>query len=62
LDVETMDRSGLYFALVILALVVALWLALQVLGIVFKLVFFSAIVLVAVAAFRAWRGSASHGR
>jgi hypothetical protein len=52
------DRSGLYLALVVLALVVALWLALQILGLVFKLVFFSLIVLVGVAAYRAWRGSA----
>jgi hypothetical protein len=51
------DRSGLYFALVVLALIVALWLVLQILGLVFKLVFFSLIVLVGVAAYRAWRGS-----
>lgn len=52
-----MDRSGLYFALVVLALIVALWLVLQILGLVFKLVFFSLIVLVGVAAYRTWRGS-----
>ena len=53
-----MDRSGLYFALVVLTLVIALWLALQILGLLLKLVFFSMIVLVGVAAYRAWRGSA----
>jgi hypothetical protein len=54
------DRSALYFALIVLALLVALWLALQIVGVVFKLVFFSLIALVVVAAVRAWRRSA-HG-
>ena len=53
-----MDRSGLYLALIVLALVVAVWLVFQILGLVFKLVFFSLIVLVGVAAYRAWSGSA----
>jgi len=52
------DRSGLYLALIVLALVVAVWLVFQILGLVFKLVFFSLIVLVGVAAYRAWSGSA----
>ena len=52
-----MDRSGLYFALVVLALIVALWLVLQILGFLFKGVFFALIVLIGVAAYRAWRGS-----
>jgi hypothetical protein len=52
------DRSDLYFALTVIALVVALWLVLQFIGFLFKLVFFALIVLVGVAAFRAWRGSA----
>jgi hypothetical protein len=51
------DRSGLYFAFVVLALIVALWLVLQILGFLFKVVFFAAIVLVGLAAFRAWRAS-----
>jgi hypothetical protein len=51
------DHSGLYFALVVLALIVALWLVLQILGFLFKVVFFALIVLIGVAAFRAWRGS-----
>lgn len=51
-----MDRSGLYFALVVLALIVALWLVLHILGFVFKALFFGLIVLVGVAAYRAWRG------
>jgi hypothetical protein len=50
------DRSGLYFALVVLALIVALWLVLQIPGFLFKVVFFALIVLIGVAAYRAWRG------
>jgi hypothetical protein len=53
------DRSGLYFALVVLALIVALWLVLQILGFLFKVLFFALIVLIGVAAYRAWRGSAT---
>ena len=52
-----MDRSGLYFAVVVLALIVALWLVLQILGFLFKVVFFALIALVGVAAYRAWRGA-----
>jgi hypothetical protein len=51
------DRSGLHFALTVLALIVALWLVLQILGFVFKVVFFALIVLIGVAAYRAWRGT-----
>ena len=52
-----MDHPGLYLAVAVLALVVALWLALQIIGFVFKLIFFTLIVLVGVAAWRAWRAS-----
>lgn len=53
-----MDRPGLYFAIVVIALFAALWLMLHILGFVFKLVFFALIVLVGLAAYRAWRGAA----
>ena len=52
-----MDHPGLYLAVAVLALVVALWLALQIIGFVFKLIFFTLIVLVGVATWRAWRAS-----
>ena len=57
-----MDHSGLYFALIVLALIVALWLVLLMLGFVFKVAFFALIVLVGVAAYRAWRGTAPRAR
>jgi hypothetical protein len=50
------DRPGLYFALVVLALIVALWLALQILGFLFKVAFLALIALIGVAAYRAWQG------
>jgi hypothetical protein len=48
-------RPVLYFALTVIALLVAVYLIFQLLGFVFKLLFFAAVVLVAVAALRAWR-------
>jgi hypothetical protein len=51
------DRPGLYFAVVVIALVAALWLMLHILGFLFKLIFFVLIVLVGLAAYRAWRGA-----
>jgi hypothetical protein len=51
------DRPGLYFALVVLALIVALWLALQILGVLFKVAFLALIALIGVAAYRAWQGT-----
>jgi hypothetical protein len=57
-----MDSPGLYFAVAVLALVVALWLALQIIGFVFKLVFFTLIVLVGVGAWRAWRAGSPRAR
>jgi hypothetical protein len=56
------DRPGLYFALVVLALIVALWLVLQILGFLFKALFLALIVLIGVAAYRAWRGTAPGAR
>ena len=54
-----MDHPGLYFAVAVLALIVAVWLAFQIIGFVFKLVFFALIVLIGVAAYRAWQTSRS---
>jgi hypothetical protein len=51
------DRSGLYFALTVLALILALWLVLLFIGFVAKVVFFALIVVVGVGAYRAWRGT-----
>lgn len=50
-------RAGLYLALTVLALIVAVYLIFQLLGFVFKLVFFAAVLLIAVAAIRAWMSS-----
>jgi hypothetical protein len=52
-----MDHPGVYLAIAVLALIGALWLTFQIIGFVFQLVFFALIVLVAVAAYRAWRAS-----
>jgi uncharacterized membrane protein YhaH (DUF805 family) len=51
------DRTGLYFALTVVALIATVYLIFQLLGFVFKLLFFAAVVLVAVAAVRAWRAT-----
>jgi hypothetical protein len=49
------DRADLYFALTVVALLAAVYLIFQLIGFVFKLLFFAAVVLVAVAAVRTWR-------
>jgi hypothetical protein len=56
------DHPGLYFAVAVLLLIVAVWLALQIIGFVFKLIFFALIVLVGVAAYRAWQSSRTRAR
>jgi hypothetical protein len=53
------DHPGLYFAVAVLALFVAIWLAFQIIGFVFKLVFFALIALMGVAVYRAWQASRS---
>jgi hypothetical protein len=53
------DHPGLYFAIAVLALIVALWLAFQIIGLLFKLIFFTLVVLIGIAAFRAFRASRS---
>jgi hypothetical protein len=51
----TEDRSPTFWLVVaILAAIVAFWLALQVLGFLFKIVILVAAVVVAVVAFRSW--------
>ena len=54
-----MNGRGLYFAIAVLARIVAFWLALKIAGVLFKLVFFVLIGLLALAAYRAWRGASS---
>jgi hypothetical protein len=56
------DHPGLYFAVAVLLLIVAVWLALQIIGFVFKLIFFALIVLIGVAAYRAWQASRTRAR
>ena len=53
------EHPGLYFAIAVLALIVALWLALQIIGFFFKLIFLTLVVLIGVAAYRAWQASRS---
>ena len=54
-----MDSPSLYFAIAVLALIVALWLALQIIGFLFKLVFLIVIVVVGLGAYRTWRAASS---
>jgi hypothetical protein len=49
------NSPGFYFAVAVLALLIAFLLVLQIIGFFFKLIFFTAIVLVGLAAYRAWR-------
>ena len=44
-----------YFVVAIAAALITVWLALQILGFLFKLVFIVAAALIALAAYRAWR-------
>lgn len=52
-----MSSLNLYLAAAIAVLVVALWLAFQVIAFALKALLLAAIVLVGVAAFRAWRAA-----
>ena len=54
-DVERTGRGGFYLALSVVALIVAVWLALQVIGFLLRLMLLVIAALVAVAAYRAWR-------
>jgi hypothetical protein len=49
------DHPRLYLAIAVLALIVAFWLALQIIGVVFKLIFFALIALIGYAAYQAWQ-------
>jgi hypothetical protein len=51
------DHPALYVAIAVLALVAALWLTFMILGFLFKVLFFAAVVTVAVAVFRSWRAA-----
>jgi hypothetical protein len=53
------NNAGLYFAIAVLALIVALWLALQIIGVFIKLIFFALVVLIGVAVYRSWQASRS---
>jgi hypothetical protein len=55
---DTTRRTGrdwLSLAVTVAALVVAIYLALQVIGFMFKLLFVAAVVVIGLAAWRAWR-------
>jgi membrane protein implicated in regulation of membrane protease activity len=56
------DYPGVYLAIAVLALIVALWMTFLLIGFVFKAVFFALIVLVALAVYRAWRAPAPRSR
>jgi hypothetical protein len=56
------DHPGLYFAVAVLALIVAVWLAFQIIGFVFKLIFFALIVLIAIAAYQSWQAGRRRAR
>jgi hypothetical protein len=49
------DSRALYLAVVVASLVVAAWLALQIIGLVLKLLFLGAVLVLALAAYGAWR-------
>jgi hypothetical protein len=57
-----MDHPWLYLVIVVLALSVALWLALQIVGFLFKLIFFALIVLIAIAAYQSWQAGRRRAR
>jgi hypothetical protein len=54
---ETEAHSGLYLAITVLALLVAVYFALQLLAFFLKLAFLVLAVVIAVAAYRAWRSA-----
>jgi hypothetical protein len=51
------DNPTFWLVVAVVALIVAIWLGLQILGFVLKLLVFIAAVVLAVAAFRAWEGA-----
>jgi hypothetical protein len=57
-----MDHPWPYLVIVVLALSVALWLSLQIVGFLFKLIFFALIVLIAIAAYQSWQAGRHRAR
>jgi hypothetical protein len=51
------ERSGFYLAVALVALLVTIYLALQLIGFLFKLAFLAAAAFIGLAAWRAWRGT-----
>jgi membrane protein implicated in regulation of membrane protease activity len=47
--------GGLYLAITVIALIVAVWLAVQVIGFLLRLILLVIAALIALAAYRAWR-------
>jgi hypothetical protein len=60
--VGRVDHPWLYLAIAVLALIVALWLAFQIIGLLFKLIFFALIVLIAIAAYQSWQAGTRRAR
>jgi hypothetical protein len=56
------EHPWLYLAILLLALFVAGWLALQIVGFAFKLIFFALIVLIAFAAYQSWQAGRRRAR
>jgi hypothetical protein len=52
---ERAGGGGLYLAITVVALIVAVWLAVQVIGFLLRLILLVAAALIALAAYRAWR-------
>jgi hypothetical protein len=57
-----MDHARLYLVIAVLALIVAIWLSLQIVGFLFKLIFFTLIVLIAIAAYQSWQAGRRRAR
>jgi hypothetical protein len=57
-----MDHPWLYLVVAVLASIVAVWLALQIVGFLFKLIFFALIVLIAIAAYQSWQAGRHRAR
>jgi hypothetical protein len=57
-----MDHPWLYLVIAVLALIVAVWLSLQIVGFLFKLIFFALIVLIAIAAYQSWQAGRRRAR
>ena len=54
---EPSERSGLYLVVTVVALLIAVYFALQVIGFVFKIAFLVLAVVVAYVAYQAWQGT-----